>query len=71
MVSVLSAGKSLASAIAAVAVELDMISGTRLISVIFIMALPDKQEKTQQLGSWNTCGIRAKYVRFVQTNKLS
>lgn len=58
MVSVLSAGKSLASAIAAVAVELDMISGTRLISVIFIMALPDKQGKDSL-----DHGIHAEFVR--------
>lgn len=70
MVSVLSAGKSLASAITAIAVELNILSGTRLMSIIHIMALPDKRENRQS-GSWNTCGIRAKYVRFVQTSKLS
>lgn len=66
----LSARRSLASAIAAVAVELDMISDTRLISLILIVSLPDKLGK-ETTSSWNTCGIRAKYVRFFQTIKPS
>lgn len=58
----LSARRSLASAIAAVAVELNMISDTRLISLILIVTLPDKLGKeTNQLMEYmrNSCEIRA------------
>ena len=56
----LSARRSLASAIAAVAVELDMISDTRLISLILIVTLQDKLGKeTNQLMEYmrNSCEI--------------